>query len=99
MQRRSPRCRRAMASRCPTWTRRRSEWRAARFRTASPRRSTPRRSLPKYERPPRDDMLTVNRYVAVVVFALLTCVVGLQVLDRLVLHRSFIWSEEIARFL
>ncbi len=44
-------------------------------------------------------MLRINRYVAVVVFALLTSVVGLQVLDRLVLHRSYIWSEEVARFL
>jgi TRAP-type C4-dicarboxylate transport system permease small subunit len=44
-------------------------------------------------------VLRVNRYVAVAVFAVLTSVVGLQVVDRLVLHRSFIWSEEIARFL
>ena len=44
-------------------------------------------------------MLTLNRYVAVIVFAALTMVVGLQVLDRLVLHQSFIWSEEVARFL
>ncbi len=44
-------------------------------------------------------MLTANRYVAVLLFAALTAVVGLQVLDRLVLHRSFIWSEEVARFL
>jgi len=44
-------------------------------------------------------MLTLNRSVAVVLFAALTMVVGLQVLDRLVLHQSFIWSEEVARFL
>ena len=44
-------------------------------------------------------METLNRYVAVVLFAVLTMVVGLQVLDRLVIHQSFIWSEEVARFL
>jgi TRAP-type C4-dicarboxylate transport system permease small subunit len=37
--------------------------------------------------------------VAVILFALLTAVVTLQVVNRLVLHQSFIWSEEIARFL
>jgi TRAP-type C4-dicarboxylate transport system permease small subunit len=44
-------------------------------------------------------MLRVNSIVAVVLFAALTAVVGLQVINRLVLHQPFIWSEEIARFL
>jgi TRAP-type C4-dicarboxylate transport system permease small subunit len=37
--------------------------------------------------------------VAVVLFAALTAVVLLQVLNRLVLHLPIIWSEEAARFL
>lgn len=37
--------------------------------------------------------------VAVILFALLTAVVALQVVNRLILHQPFIWSEEIARFL
>jgi TRAP-type C4-dicarboxylate transport system permease small subunit len=41
----------------------------------------------------------VNGAVAVVLFAALTVVVGLQVLTRFVLHAGFIWSEEVARFL
>jgi len=44
-------------------------------------------------------MLRVNGLVGVLVFAALTAVVALQVLNRLVLHQPFIWSEEIARFL
>ena len=37
--------------------------------------------------------------VAVLLFAALTAVVSLQVVNRGVLHLSFIWSEEAARFL
>lgn len=44
-------------------------------------------------------MLRVNGFVAVVLFAALTAVVGLQVANRLVLHLPLIWSEEAARFL
>jgi TRAP-type C4-dicarboxylate transport system permease small subunit len=44
-------------------------------------------------------MLRINGVVAVLLFAALTGVVSLQVLNRLVLHQSFIWSEEAARFL
>jgi TRAP-type C4-dicarboxylate transport system permease small subunit len=44
-------------------------------------------------------VLRVNGVIAVILFALLTAVVALQVINRLVLHQSFIWSEEIARFL
>ena len=44
-------------------------------------------------------MLRLNAFVAVILFALLTTVVALQVLNRLVLHWPLIWSEEAARFL
>ena len=44
-------------------------------------------------------MLRVTSTLAVVLFALLTGVVALQVVNRLVLHLPFIWSEEVARFL
>jgi TRAP-type C4-dicarboxylate transport system permease small subunit len=44
-------------------------------------------------------MLGANVLVAVLLFAALTAVVALQVVNRLVLHQSFIWSEEVARFL
>jgi TRAP-type C4-dicarboxylate transport system permease small subunit len=44
-------------------------------------------------------MLRVNGWIAVVLFAWLTAVVGLQVVNRLVLHWPIIWSEEVARFL
>jgi TRAP-type C4-dicarboxylate transport system permease small subunit len=44
-------------------------------------------------------VLRVNGIIAVILFAALTAVVALQVVNRLVLHQSFIWSEEIARFL
>lgn len=37
--------------------------------------------------------------MAIVLFAALTIIVGLQVLTRFVLHLPFIWSEEAARFL
>jgi TRAP-type C4-dicarboxylate transport system permease small subunit len=37
--------------------------------------------------------------VAVCLFAALTAVVVLQVVNRLVMHWSIIWSEEVARFL
>ena len=41
----------------------------------------------------------VHGMVAVLLFVLLTIVVGLQVLTRFVLHLPLIWSEEAARFL
>jgi TRAP-type C4-dicarboxylate transport system permease small subunit len=44
-------------------------------------------------------MLRLNGLVAVVLFALLTAVVALQVVNRLALHLPVIWSEEAARFL
>jgi TRAP-type transport system small permease protein len=44
-------------------------------------------------------LLALNGVVAVLLFALLTLVVTLQVFTRFVLHVPFIWSEEIARFL
>jgi TRAP-type C4-dicarboxylate transport system permease small subunit len=44
-------------------------------------------------------MLRVNSLVAVLLFAALTAVVALQVVNRLVLHWPLIWSEEAARFL
>lgn len=44
-------------------------------------------------------MLRLNGLIAVLVFAALTAVVSLQVLNRLVLHWPIIWSEEAARFL
>jgi TRAP-type transport system small permease protein len=44
-------------------------------------------------------MLRINAIVAVILFAALTGVVGLQVLNRLALHLPIIWSEEVARFL
>lgn len=44
-------------------------------------------------------MLRVHGLVAVILFAALTLVVSLQVLNRLVLHQAIIWSEEVARFL
>jgi TRAP-type C4-dicarboxylate transport system permease small subunit len=44
-------------------------------------------------------MLRLNGLVAVIVFAALTVVVSLQVLNRLVLQWPIIWSEEVARFL
>lgn len=44
-------------------------------------------------------MRRANVLLAVVVFAALTLVVGLQVLNRFVLHLPLIWSEEVARFL
>lgn len=49
--------------------------------------------------PPADRLLRANGIVAVVVFVALTAVVTLQVVNRLVLHQPFIWSEEIGRFL
>ena len=42
---------------------------------------------------------TINGAIAVVLFTALTIVVALQILTRFVLHRPFIWSEELARFL
>lgn len=44
-------------------------------------------------------MLRVNGIIAVILFAALTAIVALQVVNRLLLHQSFTWSEEIARFL
>ena len=44
-------------------------------------------------------MLRLNGLIAVILFALLTAVVALQVVNRLVLHQGLIWSEELARFL
>lgn len=44
-------------------------------------------------------MLRANGIIAVILFVALTAVVALQVVNRLVLHQPFIWSEEIARFL
>lgn len=44
-------------------------------------------------------MLRINGLVAVLIFAALTLVVGLQVVNRLALHLPIIWSEEAARFL
>jgi TRAP-type C4-dicarboxylate transport system permease small subunit len=44
-------------------------------------------------------MLRANSALAVLIFAALTAVVTLQVLNRLVLHLPIIWSEEVARFL
>ena len=44
-------------------------------------------------------MLRLNGLVAVLLFAALTAVVGLQVVNRLALHLPIIWSEEAARFL
>jgi TRAP-type C4-dicarboxylate transport system permease small subunit len=44
-------------------------------------------------------MLRVNGWLAVLLFAALTAVVALQVVNRLMLHLPFIWSEEVARFL
>jgi TRAP-type C4-dicarboxylate transport system permease small subunit len=44
-------------------------------------------------------MLRINGFVAVCLFAALTAVVALQVVNRLVLHWPLIWSEEAARFL
>jgi len=44
-------------------------------------------------------MSRANAAVAVLIFAALTAVVALQVLNRLVLHLPIIWSEEAARFL
>jgi TRAP-type transport system small permease protein len=44
-------------------------------------------------------VLKANGIVAVVLFAALTVVVGLQVLNRFVLHLPIIWSEEVARFI
>jgi TRAP-type transport system small permease protein len=44
-------------------------------------------------------MLKLNGTIAVVLFAALTAVVALQVLNRFVLHLPVIWSEEVARFL
>jgi TRAP-type transport system small permease protein len=44
-------------------------------------------------------MLRINAILAVILFAALTGVVGLQVLNRLALHLPIIWSEEVARFL
>jgi TRAP-type C4-dicarboxylate transport system permease small subunit len=41
----------------------------------------------------------LNVLAAVTIFAALTAVVALQVLNRLVLHLPLIWSEEMARFL
>jgi TRAP-type C4-dicarboxylate transport system permease small subunit len=41
----------------------------------------------------------LNVLAAVAIFAALTAVVALQVLNRLVLHLPLIWSEEMARFL
>jgi TRAP-type C4-dicarboxylate transport system permease small subunit len=41
----------------------------------------------------------LTTFVAVVLFAGLTAVVALQVLNRMVLHLPLIWSEELARFL
>ena len=41
----------------------------------------------------------VHALVAVALFAALTAVVALQVVNRLVLHLPITWSEEIARFL
>lgn len=50
-------------------------------------------------RRPADRLLGANGVVAVLVFVALTAVVTLQVVNRLVLHQPFIWSEEIGRFL
>ena len=44
-------------------------------------------------------MSRVTGVIAVFLFAALTAVVSLQVVNRLVLHLPIIWSEEIARFL
>jgi TRAP-type C4-dicarboxylate transport system permease small subunit len=44
-------------------------------------------------------MLRVTGTIAVVLFALLTGVVAVQVANRLVLHLPIVWSEEAARFL
>ena len=44
-------------------------------------------------------MLRLNGLIAVVLFAALTVVVALQVINRLVLQWPIIWSEEAARFL
>lgn len=43
-------------------------------------------------------MRRIHDVVAVILFAVLTAVVALQVLNRLVLHLPIIWSEEVARF-
>jgi TRAP-type C4-dicarboxylate transport system permease small subunit len=44
-------------------------------------------------------MPRLNAFVAVILFAILTTVVALQVVNRLILHWALIWSEEAARFL
>ena len=44
-------------------------------------------------------MARLTTFVAVLVFAALTAVVSLQVLNRMALHLPLIWSEEVARFL
>jgi TRAP-type C4-dicarboxylate transport system permease small subunit len=44
-------------------------------------------------------MLRGNVLVAALLFTALTAVVALQVVNRLVLHQPFIWSEEAGRFL
>jgi TRAP-type C4-dicarboxylate transport system permease small subunit len=44
-------------------------------------------------------MARANAVAAVLIFAALTAVVALQVLNRMVLHLPIIWSEEAARFL
>ena len=44
-------------------------------------------------------MLRANGLLATILFTALTGVVALQVVNRLVLHEAFIWSEEAARFL
>ena len=44
-------------------------------------------------------MERLNGRVAVAIFAALTAVVALQVLNRVALHLPIIWSEEVARFL
>ena len=44
-------------------------------------------------------MARLTTFFAVLVFAALTAVVALQVLNRMALHLPLIWSEEVARFL
>lgn len=46
-----------------------------------------------------DLLARINGAVATVLFAGLTAVVTLQVLNRFILHVPIIWSEELARFL
>jgi TRAP-type C4-dicarboxylate transport system permease small subunit len=46
-----------------------------------------------------DAISAATRSLAVLLFALLTLVVALQVVTRFITHTPFIWSEEAARFL